>query len=50
MVNNRFVDPMKIKLPRGRELGGAELALFEQERSRIDGLLAREGEAVAAAN
>ncbi len=50
MVNGRFVDPMKIKLPRGRELGGAELALFEQERSRIDGLLARDGEAIAAAN
>jgi len=48
MVNGRFVDPMKIRLPRGRELSGAELASFEQERQRIDGLLMREGGNIAA--
>lgn len=44
MVNGRFVDPMKIRLPRGRELQGSELASFEQERQRIDELLTRGGE------
>ena len=32
MINGRFVDPMKIKLPRGRVLEGGLLAGFEQER------------------
>jgi hypothetical protein len=42
LVNGRFVDPMKIRLPRGRELQGAELAAFERERQRIDELLVRD--------
>jgi murein DD-endopeptidase MepM/ murein hydrolase activator NlpD len=42
LVNGRFVDPMKIRLPRGRELSGAELVSFEQEVQRIDDLLTRE--------
>jgi murein DD-endopeptidase MepM/ murein hydrolase activator NlpD len=41
LVNNRFVDPMRIKLPRGRALDGPMLASFEQERERIDGMMAR---------
>ena len=49
LVNGRFVDPMKIRLPRGRELQGAELADFEQERQRIDELLTRDSENFAAA-
>ncbi len=32
LINGRFVDPMKIKLPRGRVLEGALLAGFDQER------------------
>jgi murein DD-endopeptidase MepM/ murein hydrolase activator NlpD len=40
-VNGRFVDPMRIKLPRGRELRGPMLAAFEQERARLDGIMAR---------
>src|SRR5690606_15190844 len=36
LVNNRFVDPMRIKLPRGRSLEGPVLATFEQERDRVD--------------
>ncbi len=40
-VNGRFVDPMRIKLPRGRELSGSMLASFEQERARLDGIMAR---------
>jgi murein DD-endopeptidase MepM/ murein hydrolase activator NlpD len=50
LVNGRFVDPMKIRVPRGRELQGAELAAFEQERSRIEDLLARDGDHVASAS
>ena len=36
LVNGRFVDPMRIKLPRGRSLEGALLASFEKERERLD--------------
>ncbi|HEX2255810.1 MAG TPA: M23 family metallopeptidase, partial [Afifellaceae bacterium] len=43
LVNKRFVDPMKIRLPRGRTLQGSELAAFERERRRIDALLERDG-------
>jgi murein DD-endopeptidase MepM/ murein hydrolase activator NlpD len=41
MVNGHFVDPMRIKLPRGRVLDGSLLAGFERERERIDGIMAR---------
>ena len=41
MVNGRFVDPMRIKLPRGRVLEGPMLAGFERERERLEGLLNR---------
>ena len=50
LVNGRYVDPLKIRVPRGRELGGAELVAFEQERQRIDDLLSREEGPVASAN
>jgi Peptidase family M23 len=36
LVNGRFVDPMRVKLPRGRSLEGPMLAGFEKERDRID--------------
>ena len=36
LVNGRFVDPMRIKLPRGRSLDGPLLASFEKERDRLD--------------
>ncbi len=39
LVNGRFVDPMRVRLPRGRSLDGALLASFEQERSRLDNLM-----------
>lgn len=38
-INGTFVDPMRIKLPRGRELDGKTLAAFERERVRIDRIL-----------
>jgi len=47
LVNGRFVDPMRIKLPRGRVLEGAMLANFEQERERLDGIMARKPARVA---
>jgi murein DD-endopeptidase MepM/ murein hydrolase activator NlpD len=41
MVNGRFVDPMRIRLPRGRVLEEQLLAGFEEERDRLDGMMAR---------
>ena len=43
LVNGRFVNPMRIKVPRGRELEGPALAEFQRERDRIDGLVGRTG-------
>lgn len=39
IVNDNYVNPMSIKLPRGRELDGRALAEFRRERERIDGLV-----------
>jgi murein DD-endopeptidase MepM/ murein hydrolase activator NlpD len=39
LVNGRFVDPMRIKLPRGRSLEGPLMAGFEKERDRLDGMM-----------
>ncbi|WP_283404553.1 M23 family metallopeptidase [Roseibium denhamense] len=41
LVNGRFMDPMRIKLPKGRTLDGAVRTAFETERFRIDNLLDR---------
>jgi len=41
LINGRFVDPMKIRLPRGRVLEGPLLAGFDQERGRLDALMTR---------
>ena len=55
LVNGRFVDPMRVKLPRGRSLEGAVMASFEKERDRLDtqmnnrGSTARVSEAAGAA-
>lgn len=38
IVNGRFVDPMRIRLPRGRVLDGRYLAAFEREKQRIEAL------------
>ncbi|AXK83046.1 M23 family peptidase [Pseudolabrys taiwanensis] len=46
-INGRFVDPMRIKLPRGRELQGPVMAAFDKERERLDGLMARKPARVA---
>jgi murein DD-endopeptidase MepM/ murein hydrolase activator NlpD len=39
LVNGRFVDPMRIKLPRGRSLDGSVMTAFEKERDRLDGMM-----------
>ena len=41
LVNGRFVDPLRLKLPRARVLDGPVLANFEQERDRLDNMIAR---------
>jgi murein DD-endopeptidase MepM/ murein hydrolase activator NlpD len=43
LVNGRFVDPMRIKLPRGRSLDGALMASFEKERDRLDAQMSNRG-------
>ena len=41
IVNGHFVDPLRVKLARTRELDGRMSANFRRERDRIDGLLAK---------
>lgn len=43
IVNGSKVDPMRIRLPSGGELGGDDLVAFKRERERIDQLLQDEG-------
>jgi murein DD-endopeptidase MepM/ murein hydrolase activator NlpD len=43
LVNGRFVDPMRIKLPRGRSLDGPLMANFEKERDRLDTMMNNRG-------
>ncbi len=45
LVNGRFVDPMRIKLPRGRSLEGPMMASFEKERDRLDAQMSNRGSA-----
>jgi murein DD-endopeptidase MepM/ murein hydrolase activator NlpD len=39
LVNNQFVNPMTINVPRGLQLTGRQLAEFQRERNRIEGLM-----------
>jgi murein DD-endopeptidase MepM/ murein hydrolase activator NlpD len=41
IVNGNFVDPLRIRLARTRELTGRQIAEFRRERERIDELIAR---------
>ena len=43
IVNGNFVNPMKIRLPRGRELDGRILAEFRRQREAIEDLIVRGG-------
>ena len=49
IVNGHFVDPMRVKLARTREMDGKVLADFKHERDRIDGLMASNPDLVASA-
>jgi murein DD-endopeptidase MepM/ murein hydrolase activator NlpD len=50
LVNGRFVDPMRVKLPRGRALEGAVMAGFEKERDRLDGMMSGRGSRISDAS
>ncbi|QFT29864.1 Murein DD-endopeptidase MepM [Labrenzia sp. THAF82] len=52
LVNGRYMDPMRIKLPKGRTLDGEMRTAFEAERYRVDTLIdrARKPSRVAAVN
>jgi murein DD-endopeptidase MepM/ murein hydrolase activator NlpD len=41
IVNGRLVDPMRIKLPRGRVLEGTILTSFGRDRDKIDGMMSQ---------
>jgi len=41
LVNNRFTNPLSIKIPRSRQLQGRLLSEFKRERARIDDLMHR---------
>jgi len=49
LINDRFVDPMKVKLPRGRVLDGGALAQFEKDREQLDAVMTRAPARVAQA-
>jgi murein DD-endopeptidase MepM/ murein hydrolase activator NlpD len=49
IINTRFVDPMKVKLPRGRVLDGTTLATFDKERVRLDGYMTQPATRTASA-
>lgn len=46
-VNGNFVNPMKIRVPRGRELQGIQLVEFKRQRDEIQGLVVRAGGTLA---
>ncbi|OYU46931.1 MAG: peptidase M23 [Rhizobiales bacterium PAR1] len=39
MINDRLVDPLAIKLPKGRELAGRQLANFKRDRDQMEAVL-----------
>jgi hypothetical protein len=41
LINGAFVDPMRVRLPRGKELSGQMLADFETERQRVDTMMTK---------
>jgi len=47
LVNGRFVDPLRVKLPRGRVLEGPLMAGFDKERDRVDNIITRSNPRVA---
>jgi len=47
LVNGNFVNPMKIRVPRGRELQGTTLVEFKRQRDEIRGLIEKAGGTLA---
>ena len=41
VVNGNYVDPLRIRLARTRQLNNRQLAAFKRERERIDNLISR---------
>jgi len=41
LVNNQFVDPMSIQVPREKQLDGPDLSEFQRERTRLEDLKSR---------
>jgi murein DD-endopeptidase MepM/ murein hydrolase activator NlpD len=41
LVNNRFTNPLSLKIPRSRQLQGRLLSEFKREKARIDDLMHR---------
>jgi murein DD-endopeptidase MepM/ murein hydrolase activator NlpD len=50
LVNNGYVDPMSIQVPREHQLAGKQLAEFQKERTRIDELMRRNPVSTRVAN
>ena len=49
IINGHFVDPMKIRVPRGRELDGRMLTEFKRQREQIDATMLKSKSATALA-
>jgi murein DD-endopeptidase MepM/ murein hydrolase activator NlpD len=49
IINGHFVDPMKIRVPRGRELDGRMLSEFTRQREQIEGTMQKSRTASAMA-
>lgn len=47
LINGSYVDPLKIRLPRGRELEGKSLAEFKRQRDQIGDLMGQAGATAA---
>ena len=47
LVNGHFVDPLRVKLPRGRVLEGPLMTNFDKERDRVDNIITRSAPRVA---
>lgn len=45
-VNDRFVDPLKIRVPRGRELDGRALAEFKRQQEQVNSALEKAGSTI----
>lgn len=43
IINGSFVDPLKIRLPQGRELDGRSLVDFKRQREQVDELMGHAG-------